>query len=44
MDNSNNRELTFEEAVEAISRKKDDGKIDPPEQKPPNNDTAGMTL
>lgn len=44
MDNSNNRELTFEEAVNAISRKNDDGNIDPQEQKPPYNATVGMTL
>lgn len=33
MDNLNNRELTFEEAIKAISEKNDDGNIDPPEQK-----------
>lgn len=36
MDNSNNQELTFEEAVNAISGKKDNGNIDPQEQKPPH--------
>lgn len=36
MSNSNNQELTFEEAVEALSKKKDDGNIDPPEPKLPH--------
>lgn len=42
MDNSNNQELTFEEAVEAMNKKNDDGNIDPPEQEPPRNITVGM--
>lgn len=45
MENPNNQELTFEEAVNAISKKDDDGNIPPPEQDPkktaPNN-TVGM--
>lgn len=32
MDNSNNRELTFEESVQAISEQDDDGGFDPRNQ------------
>ena len=39
MDNSNNEELTFEEAVEAMNKKNDDGNIYPPVQEPPKNNT-----
>lgn len=42
MDNSNNEELTFEEAVEAMNKKNDDGNIEPREIEPPKNDTFGM--
>lgn len=48
MSNSNNRELTFEEAVEAISKKKNDGNIEPPEPELPHktveNNVIGMIL
>lgn len=44
MDNSNNEELTFEEAVEAMNKKNDGGNIDSPVQEPPKNDTFGMAF
>ena len=42
MDNPNNRELTFEEAVNAISEQNDDGGFEPREIEPPKNDTFGI--
>lgn len=44
MDNSNNQELTFKEAIDAMSSKNDDGNIDPQEIKPPKIVTVDMTL
>lgn len=45
MDNPNNRELTFEEAVNAISGQNDDGGFDPREKvlkKTAKDDTDNM--
>lgn len=47
MSNSNNQEITFEEAVNAISRKTDNGGFDPQEQKlekTAKNETNDMML